>query len=149
MDNFVSFDIIVVHSAHYIDIQGLINLADNKVEDGGFQLIPGFHKHIVEFVTATQVCRLSILCLFVICWISTTNGFNYFVIALPQLTLFSIWWEDMERDHLLSCFHKMNLFMIELLESLQEQEVLYCGINVWHTEVLLTKVISQGIYLVL
>eukprot|EP01112_Ceratiomyxa_fruticulosa_P021297 TRINITY_DN7437_c0_g2_i1.p1 TRINITY_DN7437_c0_g2~~TRINITY_DN7437_c0_g2_i1.p1 ORF type:complete len:379 (-),score=87.38 TRINITY_DN7437_c0_g2_i1:186-1322(-) len=35
---------------HQLNIQGLINLADNRSEDGGFHLVPGFHHHIAEWV---------------------------------------------------------------------------------------------------
>jgi len=32
-----------------VHIQGLINLADNKEEDGGFQIVPGFKHHFVDW----------------------------------------------------------------------------------------------------
>lgn len=35
------------------NIQGLINLKDNKVQDGGFQIVPGFGHHIKEWANAT------------------------------------------------------------------------------------------------
>jgi len=41
-----------------LSIQCLINLADNKEQDGGFQLVPGFNNHIVEWANATKA-RLS------------------------------------------------------------------------------------------
>lgn len=31
-------------------MQGLVNLADNKEEDGGFWLVPGFHKYLPKWV---------------------------------------------------------------------------------------------------
>lgn len=34
-------------------VQGLINFMDNRVQDGGFQLVPKFHKQIKEFTLAT------------------------------------------------------------------------------------------------
>ncbi|MDP2439868.1 MAG: phytanoyl-CoA dioxygenase family protein [archaeon] len=34
-----------------LHIQGLINLADNRAEDGGFWLVPGFHKYLERFAT--------------------------------------------------------------------------------------------------
>jgi len=33
-----------------LNIQCLVNLADNHKEDGGFQVIPGFHHHLADFV---------------------------------------------------------------------------------------------------
>jgi len=30
-------------------IQGLVNFADNLEEDGGFQLVPGFHKNFIKW----------------------------------------------------------------------------------------------------
>ena len=37
--------------AHYqLHTQALINLADNRKWDGGFQLVPGFHRHIEDWV---------------------------------------------------------------------------------------------------
>jgi len=36
-----------------LHLQGLINLADNKPEDGGFQLVPGFANHLAEFAKVT------------------------------------------------------------------------------------------------
>lgn len=32
-----------------LHIQGLVNLADNLEEDGGFWLVPGFHKYMVQW----------------------------------------------------------------------------------------------------
>jgi len=37
-----------------ISIQCLINLADNREEDGGFQLVPGFNHHLVEWAKDTK-----------------------------------------------------------------------------------------------
>jgi len=37
-----------------LKIQGLINFADNLTEDGGIQIVPGFHKHIAEWVESTR-----------------------------------------------------------------------------------------------
>jgi len=38
---------------HKLNVQGLINLADNKVEDGGFHLVPEFHHYLAEFAQLT------------------------------------------------------------------------------------------------
>lgn len=35
------------------NVQGLVNLHDNLEEDGGFQIIPGFHRHLVEWAKNT------------------------------------------------------------------------------------------------
>jgi len=35
-------------------LQGLINLLDNRVDDGGFHLVPGFYKHMPEWVKSTE-----------------------------------------------------------------------------------------------
>jgi len=37
-----------------LNLQGLVNLADNREEDGGFILVPGFKNHIVEWVNETK-----------------------------------------------------------------------------------------------
>ncbi|XP_065179466.1 putative phytanoyl-CoA dioxygenase [Sycon ciliatum] len=37
-----------------VNLQGLINFADNLVEDGGFQTVVGFHKHIVQWAETTK-----------------------------------------------------------------------------------------------
>jgi len=37
-----------------IHLQGLINLLDNRIIDGGFHLVPGFYKHMPEWVKSTQ-----------------------------------------------------------------------------------------------
>lgn len=34
-----------------LHVQGLINLADNLEEDGGFWLVPGFHKYMIQWAT--------------------------------------------------------------------------------------------------
>ena len=35
-------------------VQGLLNLIDARVEDGGFLCIPGFHKHLSEWVALPE-----------------------------------------------------------------------------------------------
>lgn len=35
-------------------VQGLVNLADNCEQDGGFWLVPGFHKHLRQWTTEHQ-----------------------------------------------------------------------------------------------
>jgi len=35
-------------------VQGLLNFMDNRPEDGGFQLVPGFYKNMKEWVQDTQ-----------------------------------------------------------------------------------------------
>lgn len=42
--------ILVENTLH---IQCLINLADNYEEDGGFHLVPGFHKYFTEWANST------------------------------------------------------------------------------------------------
>ena len=37
-----------------LSVQGLINLADNREEDGGFQIVPGFHKVFSKWVDSTR-----------------------------------------------------------------------------------------------
>lgn len=37
-----------------VNLQGLINLADNLVEDGGFQTVVGFHKHMAQWAETTK-----------------------------------------------------------------------------------------------
>ncbi|CAF4309732.1 unnamed protein product, partial [Rotaria magnacalcarata] len=32
-----------------LHVQGLVNLADNREEDGGFWLVPGFHKYLTQW----------------------------------------------------------------------------------------------------
>ena len=32
-----------------LHVQGLVNLADNREEDGGFWLLPGFHKYLTQW----------------------------------------------------------------------------------------------------
>lgn len=32
-----------------LSVQGLVNLADNREEDGGFHIVPGFYHHIKEW----------------------------------------------------------------------------------------------------
>ncbi len=34
-----------------LHVQGLVNLADNLEDDGGFWLVPGFHKYIAQWAT--------------------------------------------------------------------------------------------------
>jgi len=43
-----------VMKENILHLQGLVNLADNKDEDGGFHLVPGFKNHIVPWVQSTQ-----------------------------------------------------------------------------------------------
>jgi len=40
-----------------VHIQALINLADNKEEDGGFQIVPGFRHHLAEWTTRTPLLK--------------------------------------------------------------------------------------------
>lgn len=37
-----------------LHVQGLVNLADNLPEDGGFWLVPGFHKYLPQWTIANQ-----------------------------------------------------------------------------------------------
>ena len=37
-----------------LNVQGLVNLADNREEDGGFQIVPGFHKVFSEWTERTR-----------------------------------------------------------------------------------------------
>ena len=37
-----------------LHVQGLINLADNRAEDGGFHIVPGFHKVFSEWTERTR-----------------------------------------------------------------------------------------------
>jgi len=39
-----------VKADNQLHIQGLVNLADNKEEDGGFQIVPGFRHDLEDFV---------------------------------------------------------------------------------------------------
>ena len=38
----------------YVNLQGLVNFIDNRTQDGGFHLIPGFHHHFEEWARATE-----------------------------------------------------------------------------------------------
>jgi hypothetical protein len=38
-------------------VQGLVNLADNLEEDGGFWLVPGFHKHLPQWTAEHEELR--------------------------------------------------------------------------------------------
>jgi Phytanoyl-CoA dioxygenase (PhyH) len=40
-----------------LHVQGLVNLADNREKDGGFQLVPGFHRHLAEFAERNSDLR--------------------------------------------------------------------------------------------
>jgi len=40
-----------------LHLQGLINLADNYAEDGGFQVVPGFNRHLTEWVLKNPKLR--------------------------------------------------------------------------------------------
>jgi hypothetical protein len=40
-----------------LNVQGLVNLADNLEEDGGFWLVPGFHKYMVQWATEHKSLR--------------------------------------------------------------------------------------------
>ena len=40
-----------------LHVQGLVNLADNLEEDGGFWLVPGFHQHMVQWAKDRQSLR--------------------------------------------------------------------------------------------
>ena len=37
-----------------VQVQGLINLADNRDEDGGFTVVPGFHKLFLKWTEHTR-----------------------------------------------------------------------------------------------
>ena len=37
-----------------LHVQGQVNLADNREADGGFWLVPGFHKYLAEWAKKTQ-----------------------------------------------------------------------------------------------
>ena len=37
-----------------LHVQGLVNLADNVEEDGGFWLVPGFHKYLAQWAVERQ-----------------------------------------------------------------------------------------------
>ena len=37
-----------------VQVQGLINLADNRAEDGGFTVVPGFHKLFLKWTEHTR-----------------------------------------------------------------------------------------------
>jgi len=39
-------------------VQGLVNLADNQVEDGGFWLVPGFHKYLEQWARENQTLSI-------------------------------------------------------------------------------------------
>jgi len=41
-------------SDNKLNIQGLINLADNKEEDGGFQIVPGFSHHLKDWALSKR-----------------------------------------------------------------------------------------------
>jgi ectoine hydroxylase-related dioxygenase (phytanoyl-CoA dioxygenase family) len=41
-------------SGNELRLQGLINLVDNREQDGGFQLVPGFHKYLKEWAEHTK-----------------------------------------------------------------------------------------------
>ena len=43
-----------MHMHTQISVQGLINLADNRPEDGGFQIVPGFHKNFLQWTNKTR-----------------------------------------------------------------------------------------------
>lgn len=43
-----------------LNTQGLLNLADNKIEDGGLQLVPGFCHHICEWARNTTSTYLKL-----------------------------------------------------------------------------------------
>eukprot|EP01121_Diplochlamys_sp_Union-15-3_P000419 TRINITY_DN10393_c0_g1_i1.p1 TRINITY_DN10393_c0_g1~~TRINITY_DN10393_c0_g1_i1.p1 ORF type:complete len:358 (-),score=45.72 TRINITY_DN10393_c0_g1_i1:1-1074(-) len=40
--------------SNLVKVQGLVNFVDNRVEDGGFQLCPGFPKHLTSWAKATE-----------------------------------------------------------------------------------------------
>lgn len=40
----------------YVGTQGIINFVDNLKEDGGFQLVVGFHKHLSAWAASTKDC---------------------------------------------------------------------------------------------
>ena len=40
-----------------LNVQGLVNLADNSEEDGGFWLVPSFHKYLPQWATERQSLR--------------------------------------------------------------------------------------------
>ncbi len=40
-----------------LHVQGLVNLADNLEEDGGFWLVPGFHKYMAQWATERRLLR--------------------------------------------------------------------------------------------
>lgn len=48
----------MVSHQHYflmqLHVQALINLADNRSEDGGFHIVPGFHKVFSEWTERTR-----------------------------------------------------------------------------------------------
>ena len=35
-------------------VQGVVNLADNRAEDGGFWLVPGFHKYLPQWTAENE-----------------------------------------------------------------------------------------------
>jgi len=48
-----------VIKADGLSVQGLINLADNYAEDGGFQCVPGFHHQFEDFFKSKQPTKSS------------------------------------------------------------------------------------------
>ena len=40
-----------------LHVQGLVNLADNQEDDGGFWLVPGFHKYLEQWTREHQALR--------------------------------------------------------------------------------------------
>ncbi|GAM24732.1 hypothetical protein SAMD00019534_079070 [Acytostelium subglobosum LB1] len=65
-DNTKSADFIIennevgIKSLNELHIQGLINLADNKDEDGGFIVVPGFPRHLEEWTLKNKTLRTNI-----------------------------------------------------------------------------------------
>eukprot|EP00456_Euglypha_rotunda_P005477 TRINITY_DN10928_c0_g1_i12.p1 TRINITY_DN10928_c0_g1~~TRINITY_DN10928_c0_g1_i12.p1 ORF type:complete len:178 (+),score=37.73 TRINITY_DN10928_c0_g1_i12:62-535(+) len=43
-----------VAADYRLNIQGLMNLADNKEQDGGFQIVPGFHHHLERWAKSPK-----------------------------------------------------------------------------------------------
>jgi len=48
-----------VMADNQLHCQGLLNLVDNKEDDGGFHLVPGFKHHYVDWVQANRKRLLS------------------------------------------------------------------------------------------
>jgi len=46
-----------VMSENKVHIQGLINLADNLEDDGGFIIVPGFKHHFVDWIKSRKILR--------------------------------------------------------------------------------------------